>query len=103
MKMKIKNKNENEDYENENENENETMDQNEIKKLNDSLDEIIDKSKSFKDQIESLKKLEDLKEHLPYNDCDDKALKFKLAEISNEIDQKVICTNIWPCTYKISR
>ena len=33
----------------------ETMRQNEIKELNDYLDEIIDKSKSFEDQIESLK------------------------------------------------
>ena len=46
---------------NENENENEDEDdetrrQNEIKELNDYLDEIIDKSKSFEDQIESLKK-----------------------------------------------
>ena len=40
------NENENEDYENE------TMDQNEIKKLNDSLDKIIDKSKLFEDQIQ---------------------------------------------------
>ena len=38
------------------------MDQNEtIKELNDDLDEIIDKSKSFEKQIESLKKLEGLK------------------------------------------
>ena len=28
-----------------------------IKKLNDHLDEIIDKSKSFKDQIESIRKI----------------------------------------------
>ena len=82
------NENENEDYENE------TMDQNEIKKLNDSLDKIIDKSKLFEDQIQQLKKLEDLKEHLSYNDYDDQALKFKffklkLADISNEIDKKL--------------
>ena len=32
-----------------------------IKKLNDHLDEIIDKSKSFEDQIESIKKFRDLK------------------------------------------
>ena len=32
-----------------------------IKDLNDNLDEIIDKSKSFEKQIESLKKLEGLK------------------------------------------
>ena len=38
----------------------ETMNQNKknkiIKKLNDHLDEIIDKSKSFEDQIKSIKK-----------------------------------------------
>ena len=32
-----------------------------IKDLNDNLDEIIDKSKSFEKQIKSLKKREDLK------------------------------------------
>ena len=61
LKEENENKNENEnedDYENEDENENEddeTMGQNEIKELNGYLDEIIDKSKSFEDQIESLK------------------------------------------------
>ena len=34
----------------------ETMRQNEIKELNDYLDEIIDKSKSFEDQIKLIKK-----------------------------------------------
>ena len=58
------------------------------------LDQIIDKSKSFEDQIESLKKLEGLKEYLPYKDYDDKELKPKyfkiqLADISNEIDEKL--------------
>ena len=33
------------------------MSQKIIKNLNDNLDEIIDKSKSFEDQIESLKKV----------------------------------------------
>ena len=65
-----------------------------IKGLNDNLDEIIDKSKSFEDQIESLKKLEDLKEYLLYKDYDDKELKSKyfkiqLADMSNEIDKKL--------------
>ena len=32
------------------------MDQNKIKKLNDYFDKIIDKSKSFEEQIKSLKK-----------------------------------------------
>ena len=48
-----------------------------IKGLNDNLDEIIDKSKLFEEQIESLKELEDLKEYWPYKDYDDKELKSK--------------------------
>ena len=43
------------------------MDQNKKNKItkekNDNLDETIDKSKSFEQQIESLKKLEDLNEY----------------------------------------
>ena len=63
-----------------------------IKNLNDLLDKIIDKSKSFEDQIELLKK-EDLKGYWPYDDYDDKELKSKyfeiqLADMSNEIDEK---------------
>ena len=71
------------------------MSQNEIiKELNDNLDEITDKSKSFEEQIESLKKLESLEEYFPYNDYDDKELKSKyfkiqLADMSNEIDEKL--------------
>ena len=43
------------------------MDQNKkIKDLNDNLDEIIDKSKSFEEQIKSLKKLEGLKGYWSY-------------------------------------
>ena len=65
-----------------------------IKKLNDHLDEIIDKSKSFEDQIKSLKKLEGLKGYWPYKDFGDKELKskyfkIKLADMSNEIDKKL--------------
>ena len=65
-----------------------------IKDLNDNLDEIIDKSKSFEEQIESLKKLKDLKRYWPYKDYDDKELKskyfkIKLADMSNEIDEKL--------------
>ena len=41
----------------------ETMRQNEIKELNDYLDEIIDKSKSFEDQIKLTKKVENLDEY----------------------------------------
>ena len=65
-----------------------------IKQLNDTLDEIIDKSKSFEEQIKSLKKREDLKGFWPYNDFGDKELKSKyfkieLADMSNEIDKKL--------------
>ena len=65
-----------------------------IKDLNDNLDKIIDKSKSFEEQIKSLKKREDLKGYWPYNDYDDKELKSKyfkieLADMSNEIDKKL--------------
>ena len=77
--------NENEDdYENEDEDDyqnkdDETMSQNKknkIKELNDDLDEIIGKSKSFEDQIESLKKVENLEEYYFINDIGDKELKF---------------------------
>ena len=70
------------DYDNENKNENEnedddkTMSQNEIiKETNDILDKIIDKSKSFEEQIKLLKKREDLKGFWPYNDHGDKEFK----------------------------
>ena len=75
MSSKDENEKLKEEHENENENENEnkygnedddydyeyeddeTIDQNEIiKEKNDNLDKIIDKSKSFEDQIKSLKK-----------------------------------------------
>ena len=55
------------DNENENEDDDETMSQNEknitIKNINDYLDEIIDKSKSFEDQIKLTKKVENLDEY----------------------------------------
>ena len=93
------NENENEDNENENENENEYDDDDEtmrqkqkniiIKNKNDVLDEIIDKSKSFEEQIKSLKN-----EYWPYNNFGDKKLKFKhfkieLADMSNEIEKNL--------------
>ena len=65
-----------------------------MKGKNDILDEIIDKSKSFEEQIKSLKKLEGLKGYWPYKDFGDKELKSKnfkieLADMSNEIDEKL--------------
>ena len=89
-----------EDYKNKNKNENKndddkTIDQNKIiKGLNDILDEIIDKSKSFKEQIKLFKKLKDLKGYWLYNDYDNKELKFKyfkiqLADMSNKIVERL--------------
>ena len=65
-----------------------------IKEKNDYLDKIIDKSKSFEEQIKSLNKSEDLKWYWSYKDYDDKELKskyfkIKLADMSNEIDEKL--------------
>ena len=72
----------------------ETMRQNEIKELNDYLDKVIDKSKSFEDQMESLEKVGNLEEYYFINDFDDKELeskifKLKLAYLSNIIDKKL--------------
>ena len=68
------------------------MSQNKIKELNDYLDEI-DKSKSFEDQIELLKKVKNLEEYCFTNDFDDKEesepkiFKLRLAHLSNKIDE----------------
>ena len=76
----------------------EKMDQNKrniiIKKLNDYLVEIIDKSKSFEDQMKSIKNVKNLDEYYFSNDHGDKELKFeyfnlKLAHLSNIIDKKL--------------
>ena len=76
----------------------EAMNQNEkniiINKLNDHSDKIIDKSKSFEDQIESLETVENLDEYYFINDFDDKELeskifKIKLAHLSNIIGKKL--------------
>ena len=89
--------NEDDDDQNENEDD-ETMSQNEknisIKNMNDYLDEIIDKSKSFEDQIKSIRKVENLNEYCFINDYGDKELEFKifklkLAYLSNIIDKKI--------------
>ena len=88
---------------NENENENEDKDEiikilmspyedyddadeinNRIKKINDHLDKIIDKSKSFEDQIKSIKKVENLGDYYRVNGFDDKKLhtcQIKLTKI----------------------
>ena len=85
--------------ENANENENENENENDkalitIKKLNDDLDEMIDKSESFEDHIKLLRKVENIIEYYHYEDYGDKELRFKyfkieLAHLSNEIDEKL--------------
>ena len=79
---------------NDDDNDNNENDNNIIKQLNDNLDEIIDKSKSFEDQIKSIRKVENLNEYWFTNDYGDKELEFKifklkLAYLSNIIDKKI--------------
>ena len=64
-----------------------------VKRKNDNWDEIIDKSKSFEEQIR-FQKLESLKGYWPYKDFGGKELKSKyfkieLADMSNDIDEKL--------------
>ena len=80
-----------------NEDDNDKMNQNNnniIKQLNACLDKIIDKSKSFKDQIKLIRKEKNLDEYYFINDYGDKELEFKifklqLAYLSNMIDKKI--------------
>ena len=65
-----------------------------IKDLNDNLDGIIDKSKSFEDQIKSIRKIKNLDDYYYVNRFGDKKLKFKifklkLAHLSNDIDENL--------------
>ena len=83
--------NDDDDNENENKNDKKLII---IKELNDALDEIIDKSKSFEDQIKSIRKIKNLDDYYYVNDFGDKELKFKifklkLAHLSNEIDENL--------------
>ena len=81
----------NEDNGSENEDDDETISENKkTKRLNDTSDEIIDKSKSLEQQI----KLEDLKWHCPCDDFFDKDVeskyfKIELPDITNGIDKKL--------------
>ena len=64
------------------------------KTLNDFLDKIIDKSKSFEEQIESIRKVENLDEYYFMDDYGHKELKSKifkleLAHLSNIIGKKI--------------
>ena len=102
LSSKDENENENENYktlmssneDDDNENENENDKTLIIKVLNDALDEIIDKSKSFEDQVKSIRKVENLDEYWFRDDFGDKELKFKyfkqkLAHLANIIDKKL--------------
>ena len=89
--MRIRNDYENDYYDYENQNK--TIDQNKIiKERNEYFDKMIDKSKSFEDQIKSFKKVENLDDYYYDDDFDDEELKFKvfklrLAHLWNEIDK----------------
>ena len=68
---------------------------NKIIKKKDLLCEIIDKSRSFQEQIKSLEKKEDLEEYCLMKDYDDKDLKskvfkLKLSHLSNIIGEKYL-------------
>ena len=65
-----------------------------IKELNDNLDEIIGKSKSFEEKIKSIRKVENLNEYWFTDDYGDKELEFKIfklkfAHLSNIIDKNL--------------
>ena len=65
-----------------------------MKKLNDYLDEIIGKSKSFKDQIKLIRKIKNLDDYYYVNNFGDKEFKFKifklkLAHLSNDIGKNL--------------
>ena len=104
MSSKDENKNENDKTlmsSNEDDDKNEddkTMDQNKkkliIKGVNNVLDKIIHKSKSFEDQIKWIRKVENLGEYYFINNYDDKQLNFKIfklrfAHLWNIIDEKL--------------
>ena len=86
---------------NENENENVSKNENEsVNKIDDNVDtnnyfNIIDKTKSFEDQIEILKKIDDLGQYWNMNYCDDnkklnfKIFKLKFAHIFNDVDDNL--------------
>ena len=85
----------------ENENENVSKNENEsVDKIDDNVDtnnyfNIIDKTKSFEDQIEILKKIDDLGQYWNMNYCDDnkklnfKIFKLKFAHIFNDVDDNL--------------
>ena len=73
----------------------ETMSQNEIKKLNDYFDKMINKSKSFEDQIKSLEKAESLDEYYFITDFNDKELKSRIFKLKLAYFLKIIGKKIF--------
>ena len=86
---------------NENENENENVSKNEsVDKIDYNVDtnnyfNITDKKKSFEDQIEILKKMDDLSQCWDMNNCDNnkrlnfKIFKLKFARILSDVDEQL--------------
>ena len=88
---------------NESVNESNTVSKNEnesVDKIHDNVDTnnyfiIIDKTKSFEDQIEILKKMDDLSQYWDLNYCDEnkrlnfKIFKLKFAYIWNDVDEEL--------------
>ena len=86
------NESENESVNNENENENENDDDDyKIKQINNYF-KMIDETKSFKDQIDILKKIPDLNDYWHIEYCEDnketnlRLFKLKLAHVLNDVD-----------------
>ena len=71
------NEDDDDDDDDDNDDDDDDDDDKTIKDKNDILDEIIDKSQSFEEQIKSLKTIKGLKGYQHSNDCGDKELKFK--------------------------
>ena len=88
---------------------NETENKNVIKELNYVLDEIIDKTKSFEEQIKLLRRVEDLEECFVYyygnKELTFKVFKLKLVHLANTIDEelfaKIFCYTVEALAIKL--
>ena len=65
------------------------------KTLNDFLDKIIDKSKSFEEQIESIRKRENLDEYYFMDNDGNKGLKFKMFKLNRALLSNIIGKKIF--------
>ena len=63
--------------------------------VNDYLDEIIDKSKSFEDQIKSIRKVESLNEYYFINDYGDEELEFRISKLNRAYMTNIINKKIF--------